>query len=153
MCVSGGKKCSSFGLFGVPCFLEKPVLRFALLPYYQRIHDRVSLEKLTQIRRYLKNYLENYLPFSMTLLSWGPANARNFSMKESRKSYQEPQTQKCRNPNNIWQIHSLFWINEISFAKLTFGSKTVAIWKNYLCLIFGIKYSRMDQVKFLEESP
>ena len=76
-----------------------------------------------------------------------------FLWKNQENLNQEPQTQKCRNPNNIWQIHSLFWINEISFAKLTFESKTVAIWKNYLCLIFGIKYSRMDQVKFLEESP
>ena len=38
VCVSGGKKCSffrKFGKFGVLFFLEKPVLRFALLPYYQ----------------------------------------------------------------------------------------------------------------------
>ena len=36
MYVSGGKKCSFFGNFGVLCFLETPVLRFALLPYYRR---------------------------------------------------------------------------------------------------------------------
>ena len=36
MCVSGGKKCSFFGKFGVLCFLETPVFRFALLPYYRR---------------------------------------------------------------------------------------------------------------------
>ena len=35
-CVSGGKKCSFFGKFGVLCFLETPVLRFTLLPYYRR---------------------------------------------------------------------------------------------------------------------
>ena len=35
--VSGGKKCSFFGKFGVLCFLETPVLRFTLLPYYRRI--------------------------------------------------------------------------------------------------------------------
>ena len=34
--VSGGKKCLFFGNFGMFCFLETPVLRFALLPYYQR---------------------------------------------------------------------------------------------------------------------
>ena len=28
-------KCLFFGKFGVLCFLEKPVLRFALLPYYR----------------------------------------------------------------------------------------------------------------------
>ena len=33
---TGGKKCSLFGKFDVFCFLETPVLRFALLPYYRR---------------------------------------------------------------------------------------------------------------------
>ena len=33
--VSMGKKCLFFGKFGVLCFLETPVLRFALLAYYQ----------------------------------------------------------------------------------------------------------------------
>ena len=37
VCISGGKKCSYFGKFGELCFLEIPDLRFALLPYYQRI--------------------------------------------------------------------------------------------------------------------
>ena len=31
--ISGGKKCSFFGKFGVLCFLETPVLRFTLLPH------------------------------------------------------------------------------------------------------------------------
>ena len=31
-----GKKCSFSGKFGVLCFLETPVLRFALLPYYRQ---------------------------------------------------------------------------------------------------------------------
>ena len=35
VCVSGGKKCSFFEKFGVLCFLETPVFRFALLPYYR----------------------------------------------------------------------------------------------------------------------
>ena len=37
VCVSGGKKCSFFEKFGVLCFLETPLLRLALLPYYRRI--------------------------------------------------------------------------------------------------------------------
>ena len=36
VCVSGGKKCSFLGKFYVFCFLETPVLRFTLLPYYQQ---------------------------------------------------------------------------------------------------------------------
>ena len=34
LCVSGGKKRSFLGKFDVFCFLETPVLRFTLLPYY-----------------------------------------------------------------------------------------------------------------------
>ena len=37
VCASGSKKCLFFGNFGVLCFLETPVLRFALLPYYRRV--------------------------------------------------------------------------------------------------------------------
>ena len=35
VCVSGRKKCLFFGKFGMLCFLEIPVFRFALLPYYR----------------------------------------------------------------------------------------------------------------------
>ena len=34
--LSGDKKCLFFKQFGVLCFLVKPVLRFALLPYYRQ---------------------------------------------------------------------------------------------------------------------
>ena len=36
--VSGGKKYSFFGKFGVLCFLETHALRFAFLPYDRRNH-------------------------------------------------------------------------------------------------------------------
>ena len=44
--VSGGKKCLFFGNFGMVCFLETPVLRFALLPYYRRspVFEKFSLK-------------------------------------------------------------------------------------------------------------
>ena len=58
MCVSGKKKCSFFEKFGVLCFLVTPVLKFALLPYYQRI-QRNSLE--IQVREFLKTCLFLYL--------------------------------------------------------------------------------------------
>ena len=38
VCVSGGKKWTFFGKLGAFCFLEKLVLRFALLPHYRRIN-------------------------------------------------------------------------------------------------------------------
>ena len=37
LCVSGFKKCSCFGKFGVFCLLVTPVMRFALLLYYRRV--------------------------------------------------------------------------------------------------------------------
>ena len=40
VCISGGKKCLFVGKFGVLCFHETPVLRFALLPCYRRIQHR-----------------------------------------------------------------------------------------------------------------
>ena len=40
--LSGGKKCSFFGKFVVLCFFETPILRFALLPYYQRTSRHIS---------------------------------------------------------------------------------------------------------------
>ena len=42
LCESGCKNCSFFGKFGVFCFLETPVLRFALLPYYRQYFMRLS---------------------------------------------------------------------------------------------------------------
>ena len=36
VCASGGQKCSFLGNFDVFCFLETPVLRFTLLPYYRQ---------------------------------------------------------------------------------------------------------------------
>ena len=37
LCVSGGKKCSFCGKFGLLCFLETLVLRFALLLHYRLV--------------------------------------------------------------------------------------------------------------------
>ena len=48
VCVSGGKKCSFFGKFGVPCFHETPDLKFALLPYYRRVLEAVISRYPTQ---------------------------------------------------------------------------------------------------------
>ena len=43
VCGSGGKNCLFFGNFGVLCFFETPVLRFALLPYYRRFQFTTSI--------------------------------------------------------------------------------------------------------------
>ena len=41
----GVKKRSFFGKFGVLCILVTSVLRFALLPYYRRIHPTMLASK------------------------------------------------------------------------------------------------------------
>ena len=41
------KKYSFFRKFGVLCFLETPVLRFALLPYYGRLHFSVIVRNVS----------------------------------------------------------------------------------------------------------
>ena len=43
VCVSGGKKCLFFGKFGVLCFLETSVLRFAHLPYNRRLGFKMEM--------------------------------------------------------------------------------------------------------------
>ena len=74
MCVSGGKKCSFFGKFDVLCFLETPVLSFALLPYllpYQRTKIVLSerfifrdiLSSLTDMRQQVSFLIKERLAF------------------------------------------------------------------------------------------
>ena len=48
VCVSGGKKCSFFGTFGVLCFLVTPVLRFVLLPYCRRFGERMNARHISE---------------------------------------------------------------------------------------------------------
>ena len=40
------RKCSFFGKFGVLCFLQTPVLRFVLLPYYRRNESEFTKTRL-----------------------------------------------------------------------------------------------------------
>ena len=55
VCVSGGKKCSFFGKFGVICFLVTSVLRLTLLTYYRRLtEDRTCYMTISEIRIMLK---------------------------------------------------------------------------------------------------
>ena len=54
VCVSGGKKSLFFGNFGVLCFLETPVLTFALLPYYRR--NKTKKHALVSLRWWAPSY-------------------------------------------------------------------------------------------------
>ena len=58
VCVSGGKKCLFFGKLGVLCFLETPILRFALLAYYQQFNLKNKLyEQLFNLTRQTHYYV------------------------------------------------------------------------------------------------
>ena len=50
------KKCSFFGKFGVLCFLEEPVLRFALLPYWYHYLDDYNIIKWKQTKELKRTY-------------------------------------------------------------------------------------------------
>ena len=81
VCVSGGKKCSFFGKFGVLRFLDTPVLRFALLPYYRRvihsihhmIYDAHGLKRnrlvLCDFSRFAKSQTTTFFNMSSSCLS------------------------------------------------------------------------------------
>ena len=61
MCISGGKKCSFFAKLGVLCFIETPILRFVLLPYYrQTVNLRLIYENVCRYR--VINKLTQYIP-------------------------------------------------------------------------------------------
>ena len=57
VCVSGVNKCLFFGKLGVLCFLEIPVLRFALLPYYPRNIGNASMQFIIGIIRGDQGYI------------------------------------------------------------------------------------------------
>ena len=63
VCVSGGKKRSFFGKFGVLCLLVTSVLRFALLPYYRR---NVKLSINLILSSYVKQKI--HILISITLI-------------------------------------------------------------------------------------
>ena len=53
-CLSGGKKCSFFGKFGMLCFLATSILRFTLLPYYRQNEAKIKL--LTEMNMSFKTF-------------------------------------------------------------------------------------------------
>ena len=52
------KKCSFFGKFGVLCFLEAPVFRFAILPYYRRV-IRIGILRKKIVERKPRKEIKN----------------------------------------------------------------------------------------------
>ena len=69
-----GDKCSIFGKFGVLCFLETPVLRFAHLPYYRRYFllktSTVTLTNQLSIIPSLKLLTSSTILYSTPAINW-----------------------------------------------------------------------------------
>ena len=74
VCVSGGKKCSFLEKFGMLCFLETPVLRFALLPYYRQIIASCIIKVKNFMRRLIwvckKMHSTQNVSFALNLFSF-----------------------------------------------------------------------------------
>ena len=63
VCVSGGNKCLFFGNFYELYFLETPVLRFALLPYYRRwCIGKPHCRRMFFFRLHIPNWLQSIYP-------------------------------------------------------------------------------------------
>ena len=60
--VSGSKKCLFYGKFNVLCFLETPVLKLALLPYYRHsvkfIYVKVLISQQTFVEGIVLDYTD-----------------------------------------------------------------------------------------------
>ena len=78
-----GKKCSFFGKFGVLCFLETPVLRFALSPHYRRVKVKsFSGANVRDMHDNIKSILRHKLEYIN--LHWYVNDALNISSHEIR---------------------------------------------------------------------
>ena len=61
VCVSGRKKYSFLGKFDVFCFLETPILRFTLLPYYRQNNIEKNLGEHAPGNYVLLHWCQCYL--------------------------------------------------------------------------------------------
>ena len=80
--ISGGKKCSFLRKLDVLCFLETSVLRFTLLPYYQRIY--CAIKSLNE-----SDILENQLRWEYLKLEIRSLLTLKFSKTYTKKLKQE----------------------------------------------------------------
>ena len=67
MYVSGDKKCSFFGKFGVLCFPVTPALRFTLLPYCRALTGSIRFSKYLCLKFKVKHFWRN-----LTFNLWFP---------------------------------------------------------------------------------
>ena len=98
--VSGGKKCLFFGNFGVLCFLEIPVLRFALLPYYRGIGESVLFCNL-------KAFVTSLILWYLILLVFKEnMEVTNFYICAFKKRTKK--SRDCTSTNHVIFLHGCF---------------------------------------------
>ena len=168
--VSGGKKCSFFGKFGVLCFLETPVLRFTLFLYYRRnrltCSSRSSRSQMLFKIDVLKNF-ENFTGkqlwlshFLIKLQVWRPATSLKRDSSTGIFLWNLPNFKNtffCRTtlvaasvlPLRSWRMFSIrkygsnvFWSYFCSVWKRLFMSAFV-LNKSYSCIHFLCKTTRL----------
>ena len=82
VCVSEGKKHPLFGKFGVLCFLVTPVLRFVLLPYYQRVLPNIEISSSKVFPFHLRN--QSYLDQEIDTKTIAPRLKYSFPPKNMK---------------------------------------------------------------------
>ena len=70
VCVSGGRKCSSFGKFSILCFLETPMSRFNLLPYYRQLVMKQAVEFIENDELYWSTQSDFIMKTSVLIINF-----------------------------------------------------------------------------------
>ena len=88
VCVSGVRNVRFSKKFGVVSFLETPVLRFALLPYYRQILLLICQQWWSEKRcKRFSNSVSLYLFFRFLLLRWRGMEKQTAEATVQRCSY------------------------------------------------------------------
>ena len=118
--IPAGKKCSFFGKFGVFCFLEKPGLRFVLLPYYRRHLKSLTKPGILHFTLFILfpvTALKHIWAFKHSGGKWMASDTNEmlnwvFCTCFNRSKLTKPICSQCFipvTPENIWKLYKVFW--------------------------------------------
>ena len=153
MHISGGKKCSFFGKFGVLCFLETPGLRFAFLPYYRRLAK--PLRKKTHLsKRRLSGLFYIFYPLVLTFpLTEIIPSFLNVDKLHSCSAFSSLQQDRSLHPSLLQETVNLEIVPQDrsphpSLSQEIFNLEIVPLWDSWLRLPFflaspGLSYARV----------
>ena len=139
VCVSGCKKCLFFGIFGVLCFPETPVLRFAFL----LITDDVTNTETENILRERVSWLKANLKLIDAMLKWKNFSVTLFKMKVYLTLHEAGEKQKeilkkswyCALKHLIVLTWTLVTGKYLSYEKIA-SIKMYSVKKLYLKVVF-----------------